>query len=332
MAEIYDTLYVVEDDPPPSRPRWYCAEYPRGFDDVDEAVAWVLTQARTAIVRTVGGVFYYAGEAPSDPSDVKEMRAWPPSAADRAEIDAVYEQEWQHAQEHESAWERHVALRDEWLGEVASHFLGSEPAHRSSIETPDGGSIEFEEYEGSVLCSAWYRTTRVSAFGRDAEVIAKTSGREVSDPWVEAVTAALARERTWPSGRRGDLEVRFGAGEMFHVTRATNRDSIRAHGLDWKRMTGPGIAGSTGPELDGIFLCDSLYDADFFASMPSEPIDIWAVQVDGLVVESGPDGWWVVFDRIPLNRLRLAVEGHPPSPEDGWGPDAVDTYRRVYET
>src|SRR5260221_14485904 len=45
-------------------------------------------------------------------------------------------------------------------------------------------------------------------------------------------------------------------GDLFHLSSAADRDSILAHGLDWTRMgAAPGIAGSTAPEADGVFLC-----------------------------------------------------------------------------
>jgi hypothetical protein len=43
---------------------------------------------------------------------------------------------------------------------------------------------------------------------------------------------------------------------LFHVSSAANRKSILAHGLDWTRMgAARGIAGSTTPEQEGVFLC-----------------------------------------------------------------------------
>jgi hypothetical protein len=52
---------------------------------------------------------------------------------------------------------------------------------------------------------------------------------------------------------------------MFHVSPVANRASITAHGLDWTRMgAARGIAGSRAPEVDGVFLCASDFDVDFF--------------------------------------------------------------------
>ncbi len=313
LVRPQETIYIIEDDPPPTRPRWFCAEHPAGFGDIDEGIRWALDQAPTVIIRTVGNAFYWAGERPSDPSDAHTL-PWPTSAAERAEIDAAYERAWKAAEEHEAAWERHEALRDEWLAENAPNFVGRGPNHRTHISAPDAGTIDLEEYGGGRLCSAWHHETWRSAFGTSVEVVSRTCGVDVSDPWVQAVGAALTRERAWPSGRRHDLDVRKGSGELFHVTASRNRDSIREHGLDWTRMTGRGIAGSSGPELDAVFLCDSLDDAEFFIWMGSEPVDVWGVGVDGYWLESGPDGWWIISERIPSERLRLAVSDRAPRP------------------
>jgi hypothetical protein len=66
----------------------------------------------------------------------------------------------------------------------------------------------------------------------------------------------------------------------FHVSSAANRESIRVHGLDWTRMgAARGIAGSTVPEADGVFLCRNEFDAGFFVQMNNTggPVDVWAV-------------------------------------------------------
>jgi hypothetical protein len=48
----------------------------------------------------------------------------------------------------------------------------------------------------------------------------------------------------------------------FHVSSAANRESILAHGLDWTKMRAArGIAGSTAPEADGVFLCRDEFEA-----------------------------------------------------------------------
>jgi hypothetical protein len=52
--------------------------------------------------------------------------------------------------------------------------------------------------------------------------------------------------------------------QLFHVTSSNNRDSITRHGLDWIQMKAArGIARSTAPEQEGIFVCFSEPEADF---------------------------------------------------------------------
>jgi hypothetical protein len=50
-------------------------------------------------------------------------------------------------------------------------------------------------------------------------------------------------------------------GRWFHATFAENRESIRRHGLDFRRMAGPGIAGSLAAEAAGVFLTGDLESA-----------------------------------------------------------------------
>ena len=59
---------------------------------------------------------------------------------------------------------------------------------------------------------------------------------------------------------------------LFHVTSSSNRASIETYGLDWRLMnSAPGIAGSTRPEEDGIFVCTGEYDAEFFVQYLTNP-------------------------------------------------------------
>ena len=46
----------------------------------------------------------------------------------------------------------------------------------------------------------------------------------------------------------------------------------------------PGIAGSRGPEVDGVFLCVDKVEADYFMLLNNTggPVDVW--QVDGVDV------------------------------------------------
>jgi hypothetical protein len=72
---------------------------------------------------------------------------------------------------------------------------------------------------------------------------------------------------------------------MFHVTDRANRESIRQHGLDWRRMGAAlGIAGSRVPEHPGVFLAEGEGIAKFFVDMARmnerHAIDVWEVQLD----------------------------------------------------
>jgi hypothetical protein len=303
----HDFVYIVEHEGRGSR--WYCGEYAPGFDALDEAAAWGLAHARTVVVRTLAAHRYWAGDPPSE-EDQDAMKHWPPSAMERQEIDAAYDAALQEIAAWEAARNTYLESREEWLRANFSEHAGTEPGHSCWIDLPgeDEGSIQFEEFVPSAVCAAWRHDGPI-AFGTAPEVIAATSGRPETDPWVRAVCAALERERSWAGlARRGSLDVRIGHGEMFHVAASANRGSIREHGLDWRRMRGPGIAGNEEPELPGIFLCTSLEDAEFFVSMAGRrgsEIDTWAVRVDGLVIENAPNGWWIVSESLGPERLRL---------------------------
>jgi hypothetical protein len=68
---------------------------------------------------------------------------------------------------------------------------------------------------------------------------------------------------------------------VFHVSSSSNRESIKRHGLDWRRMESTeGIAGSLEPEAAGVFLARDLDEARWFADMGRsrhESVDIWEV-------------------------------------------------------
>jgi len=309
------TLFVLEDDPPPTRPRWFChwdgADAP-GFENLDDAVSWGLKRARTVVVRTLGGAFYWAGDRPSDWADYDlegGRRAWPPSAAERRAIDAAYEAAVAAARADSAARDAYEYARLSWFLEHAPELAEREPAHECVIQLPgDGQWIEFEELDPSgAVCGARGQGTGMYGFGSAGQALAAASGLAADDRWVAAVGAALARERTWMrTGRRWMLLVKEASGEMFHVTAEQNRQSILRHGLDWRQMgTAPGIAGSREPELPAVFLCESREEIGFFTRMSSLPADIWAVRVDGLWVESGPDGWIIVPEPVLPERLRL---------------------------
>jgi len=97
---------------------------------------------------------------------------------------------------------------------------------------------------------------------------------------------------------------------LFHVTSVLNRESILAHGLDWTRMgAAPGIAGSSLPEEDGVFLCRDEFEAGFFVQMNNTggPVEVWAVADIGeeQLITSG-SGFCYFPARIPRSQVTLA--------------------------
>jgi hypothetical protein len=144
------------------------------------------------------------------------------------------------------------------------------------------------------------------AAGALEAVIAACAAPATDAEWIGAVVAAVQRTLAARAQRAG-LLVKRGSGYMFHASRSVNRESIARHGLDWRRMSGPGIAGSDEPEWAGIFLSSELESARWFASMSGAgPADIWRVRVDGLWLESDPnsssgldDLWMIAAAPIP---------------------------------
>jgi hypothetical protein len=302
------TLFVLEEDPPSDRARWYChvdGEDAPGFDSADEAVEWGLRHARGVVVRTVSALFYLAGEAPDDWAPGTDYRPWPPSAEGRAQIDADYEAACVAGAEEEARWRDYEAVRDAWLVERGLPSI-AQPLHACSISLADADDVVwFEEFDpAGAHCGASTCGGR-QAFGTTRAVLAGITNRRGDNPWVEAAVAAIERERAWDDGRRSSLEVYEATGEMFHVSAAANRASISRYGLDWRRMTRPGVAGARKPELDGVFLCESEFDVQFFTDMCRVPSDVWSADVSGRWVESGPSGWVIVTEPIPPSAVRL---------------------------
>jgi hypothetical protein len=138
--------------------------------------------------------------------------------------------------------------------------------------------------------------------------------------WIQAVVDAVGRELA-AGAHRSMLLVKQGEGVWFHASFTSNRESIREHGLDWRRMTGQGIAGSTAPEWPGVFLCANLEDVGFFVRMGERrgSVDVWAVELDGQWLEGAPDSdggggdnWMICPEPITPNRLGLVdQEPHP---------------------
>ena len=257
------------------------------------------------MIRTVRTVFYLAGEAPEDWDPGADYRSWPPTTEERAQIDADYESAKAAGAAEEAAWRAYQAERDTWLAQSGLPVEG-QPVHEFSISIPGVDEvIWFEEFDAAGLhCGAARRDGR-RCFGTIREVLSAVSAKPTDDRWLERVVTAVERERSWNDGRRNSLDVYEATGEMFHVSASANRASISEHGLDWRRMVHPDVAGATEPELDGIFLCDSEFDVEFFTDMSHVPSDVWAVDVAGRWVESGQSGWVFVTDTVPASALRL---------------------------
>jgi hypothetical protein len=319
MTQRASRIFVIENEPPPTSPRWYCAGTP-GFDTPEDAVAWALSQGHSAIVQTLAGTSYWAGEEPSDwggEGHDARLRSWPPAAAERKRMDARYEAAVAAARDDARARDAYERERTGWLRAHAPEFVDRAPYHECLVLVPgdDETSIEFEELapDGTV-CGARRTYGGPRAFGDPDVVLAEVAERTPDDPWVTAVCAALRREVAWAHrGRRSALFVVQGTGEMFHVSPASNRESIRRYGLDWVRMGAtPGIAGSRQPELEGIFLCANRQDADFFIEMGSTASDIWAVDVSGAWLEGDPGAggggagnWLILPEPVEPSRVRL---------------------------
>ena len=76
---------------------------------------------------------------------------------------------------------------------------------------------------------------------------------------------------------------------------------------------GLGRDGSYRPELEAVFLCETLDDVEFFVGFGRHPlVDVWAVDVTGLPIEPAPDGWVLCREPIPAARVRLLHADRPP--------------------
>jgi hypothetical protein len=96
---------------------------------------------------------------------------------------------------------------------------------------------------------------------------------------------------------------------VFHVSSIRNRESIRRHGLDWKRMLDqPGIAGSPTAEGPCVFLADDMDVAEWFVSMSRnhhKSVDIWEVTLPDDPDLDEIDGFLCTTEPIPPDRVRL---------------------------
>jgi hypothetical protein len=195
MEERPTPVFVIEDPPPATRRRWYCAGSD-GFDTPEEAVGWALSHERSVIVRTLAGTFYWAGERPPDWVEERQggaLRSWPPPAGERERIDAEYEAAVGAMHDDARTRDAYERERIAWLRINAPALTEGAPYHECLVLLPDNekAAIEFEEFvPGGKLCGA--RQTRVGrhAFGDAATVLAATAERARDDAWLAAVCAA----------------------------------------------------------------------------------------------------------------------------------------------
>jgi hypothetical protein len=157
--------------------------------------------------------------------------------------------------------------------------------HACTILT-ERGDLELSQLDESG--SEWFADgPGGQAGGALHEVLLIASGEPADARWCAVIENAVRSE----GGLRGrvGLSAKQVTGPWFHATFARNRESIRRHGLDSRRMAGQGIAGSTAPEAAGTFLSSDLDDAHWFARMGSRQgsVDIWAVALNDCH-EGGP--------------------------------------------
>lgn len=102
----------------------------------------------------------------------------------------------------------------------------------------------------------------------------------------------------------------------YHVTSVLNRESIRQHGLDWRRMgAARGIAGSYQAEQEGCFLAADAGERDWFVSMNNTggPVDVWEVSgVEDSDLVQSPEYHYFRPGVIPTSQIRLVQKGIEP--------------------
>jgi hypothetical protein len=174
----------------------------------------------------------------------------------------------------------------------------------------DAGNIELEQLDHAGR--EWFASgPGGDAIGALREVLTAASDRDADRAWVTAVGETVERELG--STRRAMLLVKKVTGRWFHATFAKNRESILRHGLDYRRMVGPGIAGSLKAEAPGVFLTYDLESAHWFARMGRRgPVDIWAADLvevwligDPGASGGGDDIWMISSQPIEPTQLTL---------------------------
>jgi hypothetical protein len=208
--QVSRTLWVLEDAPPATRPRWFChldGEPAPGFETPEEAIAWGRSRAETFVVRPLDGPAYWAG-APPKPSDSTDtdLRPWPPTQSERQRIELTYA----------SALEREKAIEETVRAAAA---LGLRPgpalalalARRLDAATPDdvrvlswpaANAIAIGDADSATLVD--YRN-----FGNWAASFAESALAETQEYMIEFVAKG-----GWPPADPASPEERQSAAEL----------------------------------------------------------------------------------------------------------------------
>jgi hypothetical protein len=172
------------------------------------------------------------------------------------------------------------------------------------------GDIQLEQLDAAG--DAWFAEgPEGDAIGSLDEVLGAVTARHADPAWLTVVRDTI--ESDHGSANRSMLLVKRVTGRWFHATFAENRASIHRHGLDYRRMSGPGIAGSRTPEAAGVFLSCDIESARWFARMGRRgPVDIWGADLADvwLIGDPGASGggdetWMICPEIIDADRLVL---------------------------
>jgi hypothetical protein len=115
------------------------------------------------------------------------------------------------------------------------------------------------------------------------------------------------------------LEIEY-PDRLYHISPVATRESIHAHGLDWRRMgAAPGWAsGRNTPEEAATYFAKDVYEVRWFAEVRNhrEAVDIWEVQVRGIDLVRTGDGWILTRSVVlPECLVLIETETNPP-PDD----------------
>jgi hypothetical protein len=83
-------------------------------------------------------------------------------------------------------------------------------------------------------------------------------------------------------------------------------------------MSVDGIAGSTSPEVEGVFLGEHVWDGYLYASFGKHAsVDIWEVHAEGLSLQEDNEGW-ICGAVIQTERLKLIEPDISPEAAEAW--------------